>query len=327
MSDALLMLRLSALGDVIHTLPAANALRAAFPSRPMAWLVEAPYREFVELVAPVDKVFTVATRRWRRSKSKREVFHDVKSVRRELRTFARRGTSIDFQGLTKSAIFGAISGASKRYGFGRNSIREKIALLWINRAVEVDRHRHVVDWNLELAASAGARFGGERVFNVGALPWDPDGSLQQLMARHPVVINPGAGNPRKLWGVEKFAELSRRIEKQFGITPLVVWGPGERDMAEAIAGGGAAMMAPPTDLRQLAYLLRQARLTIAGDTGPLHLAAALGSPVIGLFGPTDPKRNGPYGQIERCVESFSGDRTMASIKIDAVMERAGETLG
>jgi heptosyltransferase-1 len=118
--------------------------------------------------------------------------------------------------------------------------------------------------------------------------------------------------------VERYRELARRIGKE----AMVVWGPGERSLAEAVG----AELAPPTSLRELARLLRDARLVIAGDTGPLHLAAALGTPVLGLYGPTNPKRNGPYGQIENCVETFSTSRSMTEIAVDRVVHKMEEVL-
>ena len=132
------------------------------------------------------------------------------------------------------------------------------------------------------------------------------------------MLNPGAGRADKQWPVEHFRELARRIGKE----ALVVWGPGERSLAEAVG----AELAPPTTLRELARLLRNARLVIAGDTGPLHLAAALQTPVVGLYGPTSPARNGPYGQLANCVETFTTNRSMTSIDVDAVMRKMKEVL-
>ena len=101
---------------------------------------------------------------------------------------------------------------------------------------------------------------------------------------------------------------------------MVLWGPGEESLAREIAHGGAAEVAPPTDLRELAFVLERAGSVVAGDTGPLHLAAALGTQVIGLFGPTNPARNGPWGQLDRCVESWTTTRTMDAIEVGSVRD-------
>ena len=136
----------------------------------------------------------------------------------------------------------------------------------------------------------------------------------------PLVLLPGAGKPSKLWPVESF----RAVIDRFRGETLVAWGPGERHLADAIGGD----VAPQTNLRELAALLASARLVVGADTGPLHLAAALGTRVVGLYGPTDPKRNGPYGQIASTIDHYrSGERTMSSIGAAEVIARMEEVLG
>jgi lipopolysaccharide heptosyltransferase I len=325
-SGSLLILRLSALGDILHTVPAVEALRESFPSRQIAWLVERPYEEFVELIAPVDRVFTVATKRWRQELFRRDTTRELSSAIRSTRSFARTGTAIDFQGLNKSAFLGFLSGATERYGFDTEAIREKSAVLWSNHRISVDVTRHVVEQNLELAAAVGGSPRGAAFSRIDRLPSDPTGALAQLIGRHPIVLNPGAGKDSKLWPVDRFTALAKRFRELTSQQPLVVWGPSERTMAEAIASGGDAVIAPPTSLRELAFLLKNARLVVAADTGPLHLAAAFSTPVIGLFGPTNPRRNGPYGQLDHCIETYTGKRTMDSITVDAVAKRGEEML-
>jgi lipopolysaccharide heptosyltransferase I len=292
--DSLLVIRLSAFGDVIHTIPAVVALRDALPETEIAWAVEPAYAELVEIVAKV-KTIRVSLKKWSLSR--------IAAARREVRGFE---TAIDFQGLIKSSLIGVASGARERYGFAREVIREKPAAWFLNRPVAIDPRRHVVEWNLELARAVAPAIVG--VPHVDFAPFARDGGRD---ARGPrVVLLPGAGRPEKQWPVERFAELARRI----GSDALVAWGPGEESLARAIG----AEVAPPTNFRELASLLGRARLVIGADTGPLHLAAALGTPVIGLYGPTNPARNGPYGQLDRVVESFSTTKAMQSITVDDV---------
>jgi heptosyltransferase I len=296
----LLVLRLSALGDVIHTIPAVLSLKQAAD---ITWVVEAPYRELVEIVAAV-KTIPVRMKKWTREP--RIAIDAIKSMR-------GFDTAVDFQGLIKSAALGRISGAKVRYGFDRHAIREKAALLFTNRHVPVDTARHVVDQNLQLADSVSPEH-TKAVAAATALQnaWAgfPEGSGLEAYDRS-VVLLPGAGKPNKLWPVDRFRELAKRI----GPKALAVWGPGERELAEAIG----ARMAPATSLRQLAWLLQQAELVIGGDTGPLHLADALGTKVIGLYGPTDPRRNGPYHQLQHCVDRFQTTKWMESITVEEVM--------
>lgn len=299
------VLRLSALGDVIHTIPAVVSLRGRAR---ITWVVEAPYRELVELVANVETI-PVRLKKWGRSP-----FEHRRAVRDAYR--ALRGgfdEAIDFQGLIKSAALMRVSGAPVRYGFAHEAIREKQATWFANRHVNVDTSLHVVDQNLALARVAGANA-------IAEVDWSKFPQNNGLDAyRNAIVFLPGAGKPNKLWPVERFRELASRI----GSDVLVVWGPGEQQLAEQIG----ARLAPPTNLRELAFVLQQARVVIGADTGPLHLADALGTKVIGMYGPTDPRRNGPHGQLERTINHFVTTKSMESISVEEVMTTLERVLG
>lgn len=289
---SLLVVRLSALGDVIHTIPAVVALRDRYR---IDWVVEKPYREIVEIVARVNAL-PVSLKRWSGP--------DIAAARRAVRGHE---LAIDFQGLTKSALIASASGARVRYGFASKFIREKPAAWLVNRRVTIDPASHVVDWNLQLAR------GLEPAIEMPDVDFAPFALAPPPAARDRVILFPGAGRPEKQWPVERFRELARRL----GDRALVVWGPGERDLADRIG----AEVAPPTNLRELAGVLSQARVVVAGDTGPLHLAAALRAPVVGLYGPTNPERNGPYGQLANCISTFTTSKAMSSIEVDEVMKR------
>jgi heptosyltransferase-1 len=314
----LLVVRLSALGDVIHTIPAVVSLRG---EADITWVVEAPYRELVEIVAGVQTI-PVRMKTWTR---------DPAAMRDALRQMRGFDESIDFQGLIKSAVLPWIARAKVRSGFDRDAIREKPALWFTNRKVHVDTSKHVIEQNLELATSVilspveGEGPPAESTLsapNQGILrratPAQDDSAAWSAfptpLATHEnsIVILPGAGKPNKLWPVERFRELAKRL----GPRAVAVWGPGERELAEAIG----ARVAPPTNLRELAGILQQAEVVIGADTGPLHLAAALGTKVIGLYGPTDPRRNGPYGQLDHCIDRFGSTKSMESISVNEVME-------
>lgn len=293
----LLVLRLSALGDVIHTIPAVMSLKRVTDD--ITWVVEAPYRELVELVAGV-KTIPVRMKKWTREP--RQAIDAIRSMRGV-------DVAIDFQGLIKSAALARVSGADVRVGFDRDAIREKPALLFTNRKQHVDTTKHVIDQNLELASFLT----DDPVIaeaNWSAFPQPTPGY------EGAVVLLPGAGKANKLWPVERFRELARRI----GPRALAVWGPGERELAEGIG----ARIAPPTNLRELAWLLQQADVVVGGDTGPLHLADALGTKVVGLYGPTNPRRNGPYRQLQHCIDRFPTTKWMESISVEEVMTKLEE---
>lgn len=296
-----LVLRLSALGDVIHTIPAVATLGDAHVS----WVVEAPYRELVEIVAGVQAI-PVRMKQWVRSPAE---------IRTAIRAMRGADVSIDFQGLVKSAMLGWLARAPERIGFDKHAIREKPALLFTNRKVNVDTRQHVVEQNIDLARGGQALLPvrvepgqpGVPVLHWSSFPSDPENKLAQYA--NATVILPGAGRADKLWPVERWREVARRTNA------VIAWGPNEHELAEAIGG----RVAPPTNLRELAFILRNAALVIGADTGPLHLAAALGTRVVGLYGPTDPRRNGPYGQIEHCVDEFRRTKCMDSISVETVM--------
>jgi len=297
----LLAIRLSAFGDVIHTIPAVVALRDL--GHEIVWVVERPYRDLVVLVARVDTI-TVSMKAWGRAfvSSRGEMF----AARAAMRGF---DAAIDFQGLIKSASLAWVSRAKLRYGFGRGAIREGAAGVFLNRRVDVDEAKHIVEQNLELARAIDAHVGAVPRVNFSHYADDPSGKLRELTGR--IVLLPGAGRPDKQW--KKFPELAQRLGKD----ALVAWGPGEHELAQSIG----ADVAPQTNLRELAWLLQHARLVIGGDTGPLHLAAALGTPVVGIYGPTNPLRNGPYGQLDRVVESWSTTKSIDTINVEDVIQK------
>lgn len=295
--NRLLVIRLSAFGDVIHTIPAVVALRDALPEAEISWAVEPVYAELVETVARV-KAIRVSLKKWSVAR--------IVAARRDVRGFE---TSIDFQGLIKSSLIGRASGARERYGFARDVIREKPAAWFVSRQVAIDRSSHVVEWNLDLARAVAPAISGVPHVDFTSFVEDPLGKLTGFKNR--IVLLPGAGRPGKQWPIDRFTELAQRI----GSDALVVWGPGEEALARAIG----AEVAPSTNLRELAWILRHAQLAIGADTGPLHLAAALGTPLVGLYGPTNPARNGPYGQLDHVVETFTSTKSMQTITVEDVM--------
>ena len=296
----LLTVRLSALGDVIHAIPAVMDLQT---TADVSWIVEAPYAEMVRMVTGAATI-PVRLKRWSR--------REIAAAWRGVRGF---DGAVDFQGNVKSGVITRVSGAPLRYGFDRNAVRERPATWCYTDPVAIDPSRHVIDWNRALAAAVpGTKTGAAPDWS--AFPADPGGLLQTLAGR--LVLLPAAGRPEKQWPVERFREVAGRYPDA-----VVAWGPGERDRAAAIGG----TLAPPTDLRQLAFLLQHARLVVGGDTGPLHLAAALGTRVVGLFGPTDPRRNGPYGQIASTIDHYRSSRSVMTIESAEVLRKIEEVMG
>ena len=289
----ILVVRLGALGDVVHAIPAVAALRRAFPDARIDWLVEAKHREIVDLVTVLDRVVPLegpTLGAWREA---------ISELRR-----ARYDVAIDFQGLMKSAVLARASGAGRVIGFSIWHLREKTARPFYSTTGEAEGG-HVIRKNLRLL----------RVLDIDRetieFPIADAGSpaaaiLERLVAGPYALINAGAAWPNKRWPPERFGELAAFLADARGVTPVVLWGPGEAALAQAVidASSGRAVLAPPTRVRDLVALARGASLVISGDTGPLHIATAVGTPTVSIFGPTDPERNGPWSVADAAVSRF-----------------------
>jgi heptosyltransferase-1 len=309
------VVKLSSLGDVVHALPVAATLRAARPDARLTWIVERREAALLRDHPALDEVVAIDTRAWRRARSLRrlgEVAGAVGVVRARLRA-ARFDVAVDLQGLLKSGLLTLATGAPLRIGFAWPRSREGNAFFTNRRVLPPPEARHVVDQYLALLAPLGVT----RPVHEFRLPADAAAEAQVgdffaasgLKPRDRVVVlNPGAGRADKRWLPERFAALARGVVAA-GARVLVVWGPGEVAAARAIAAAvpdGRAVLAPPTDLFQLIAVLRRASVMGAGDTGPLHVAAALGTPCVALFGPTSAERNGPYGAGHRALQAPDG---------------------
>ena len=294
MSQAFLIVRLGSLGDLIHTLPAVAAIRRAHPDARIDWLVEAPHRELLDLVPILSSVIVMKGRNlggWlETSRVLKGRHYDV---------------ALDFQGLIKSAALARFSGAREVVGFDRAALREPAARFFYTRSAQVGEGRHVIAKNLALASAVLDQAVTMRESWDGRAALDfpmreiESGALEQLREQRVgrfALINPGAAWPNKRWPADRFGAVATTLRDEYGLTPIVLWGPGERALAESVvaASNGAAVVAPETQLPDLVALARAAAFMISGDTGPLHIACAAGIPTVSLFGPTDAKRNGPW---------------------------------
>ena len=293
---SVLVLRTSALGDVVHSLPVASALRAAFPGARVGWVVEEPFLPLVASHPAVDEAIPVALRRWRRRPLAAATRRELAAFLRRLRAFDAE-VALDLMGNHKGGALAWLSGAPQRLGPARAARREPSSALWINRPAAV-AGEHAVDRALSLLAALGiaappADFAGAALLPGGATPASPRGY---------VLLQPGAGWGNKRYPTEWWSRVAGELAAA-GERVRVLAGPGEEALAAAVSAGsaGAAEAVAPGGLAELAAWLRGARLLVGGDTGPLHLAHALGTPVLALHGPTDPARHGPYGAPERAL--------------------------
>jgi lipopolysaccharide heptosyltransferase I len=302
---SLVIVRLSAMGDVIHTLPAAAALRQALPHATLGWLIEERWAEL--LCTPryprsgprspqrplIDRVHSVNTSEWRRAPFSFNTWMQMAVGLSQLRG-THYDAVIDFQGAVRSALLARWSGAPMV--FGNAQPREHAASMLYTRKMMTTDRAHVVEQALEMARSIAPALTTESDFD---LPVDPEAEIKivSLTAdwKKFAILNPGAGWGAKRWPPERYGKLAKQLA-QDGFTPLVNYGPGEDSLAEAVerASDGVAKRVT-CSISELIALTRRAAVFIGGDTGPLHLAAALKIPVVAIFGPTNPARNGPFG--------------------------------
>ncbi len=328
----ILIVRLSALGDVVLTTPVACELRRHFSEAHLAWAVESSFAPVLEHHPAIDEMI-VLPRGWAKS------WRGVLKVWREMR--ARRfDLVIDVQSLSRSALVAWFTGAKTRIAFAPPQGREVAPWLATQRCIPT--RTHVVDRFLELLKLVGidhpqVTFGLKETIDEAS--W-AEVTLQRTGLDRPyAVINPGAGWRSKLWCPHRFAQVAEYLNRALHLPVLVVWGnQAERDWAEIIVaqGGERTFLAPPTTIRQMMSLLRRASLMIASDTGPLHIAAACGVPCVGLYGPTNGEETGPYGKGHIVVQAarYRGKHRrraprslMEAITVDMVCQACAQLLG
>ncbi len=328
--ESLLVVRLGAMGDIIHTLPAVTALRAALPHAWIGWVVEERWAELLcAKNAPrsgprtssrplVNFIHPVDTKRWRKSLLSYPTWSEISAALHQIRR-QQYDVAVDFQGALKSAILARRAGAGTILGMERP--RELPSRFFYTRRVPATGV-HVVEQYQSLSEAVLAEFSALRIrrgitgkdtassrafpssysvrssFPIEFPHDDAEANLTKTLAglgKDFVLITPGAGWASKQWPSRRYGEVARALAND-GLAPLINFGPGEENLAlevEAASGGAAHPIA--CSIAELIALTRGARLFIGGDTGPLHLAAALQVPVVAIFGPTDPARNGPYG--------------------------------
>jgi len=310
----LLIVRLGSMGDIVHTLTAATALRQAFPQALIGWVIEERWAELLcTLPTPrsgppsperplVDKVHTVDTRRWRKAPFSTQTWEQMAAGLSELRA-PDYEVAVDFQGAIRSSLIARWSGAAKTYGF-MQPWENAASMLYSRRAIA--RGEHIVEQNLSLAeAVARMPLAVPRVQfpRSDAAERECECWLRQNGLGKFAVLNPGAGWGAKQWPAEYYGEVSRQLAAD-GVKSIINYGPGEEELArsveEAARGGATGVSA---SLTRLISLTRRASLFVGGDTGPMHLAAALGVPVVAIFGPTNPARNGPFGTRSAVLRS------------------------
>jgi lipopolysaccharide heptosyltransferase I len=298
MARSILIVRLGALGDLVHATPAVAALRTAWPDARIDWLVDRRYAAFLDLVPVIDDAVVLGSPEG----------GPLLPVLRRLRR-ARYDLAIDFQGLLKSAALARASGAREVAGFVARQLREPAAGVFYTRRILGDDRGHVARKNLSLISALGVPVLGMAA-PLRTSPSTVPGAVRELLSLGAggrfAIVNPGAGWPNKQWPADRFGAIAAHLRRRHGIPSIVTWGPQERALADDVvrASEGAARPAPETSISDLVELCRAATLVVGGDTGPLQLAAAVETPIVGVYGPTNPVRNGPWSAADTSVSRF-----------------------
>ncbi|MGC2163906.1 MAG: glycosyltransferase family 9 protein [Silvibacterium sp.] len=334
-----LVMRLSAMGDILHALPAVTALREAHPEWRIGWAVEPQWKPLLAAEGAVtrgpamplvNRVHIVPARQWARSPLSAKTLRDVRRARRELRA-EQYDVCIDLQGAVRSAVIAKWAHAERL--IGEEVPRERVARWFFTERVKT-RGVHVIEQAIEVMNAVA----GETLpVRLPLLPMDAEAERKADAIATPfVLVNPGAGWGAKRWPVDRYAAVVRRL-RDAGYGVVVNAGPGEELLANEIAALSDGAAEPhQSSIAELIAVTRRAALVIGGDTGPLHLASALGSLVVGIFGPTDPGRNGPFGGRFRVLRHPESKRDhtrhaapeagLLTISPDAVTDAAMELL-
>ncbi len=293
----------------MHTLPAAAALRQAWPDAELSWVVEKRAAEILRDNPLLNHLIIVDTKALRRASASGETLLAMRRQFRRLRVSAF-DIALDFQGLLKSSLIARLSGAKRRYGFTRQALREPASRFFLTETIPTPPHANIIVKNLALVAGA-----------LGvAVPHNPADfafpiALQEKHRQEAAtmaatagsdfaILNPGGGWPTKLWPAERFGALADGLWKKYNLASLVTYGPGEQELAARVvqsSGTGHTQAVSPS-LKGFYALAQSARLYVGGDTGPTHLAVAAGTPVAGIFGPTEWWRNGSPRPTDVCIE-------------------------
>lgn len=292
----MLIVKLGAIGDIIHTLPSLAAIRTAYPKAVISWAADTRSAEILRGNELIDNLIEVDTRSLRGGKVIDDILIDLSKQVREIRKFDFY-VALDFQGLLKSAILAKLSGAKRRWGFDRKSLREPAGKFFLSDTVEIPPKTHIIKKNLLLAERAlGLKVTEKVAFPIFTEPAHRD-EAKTIAAKAGgrfAILNPAGGWVTKLWRAEDYGRLADRIWEEHGLVSVIATGPGEEHLAASVLANsrsGKVIAAEPS-LKGFFELAKNASVYVGGDTGPTHLAIAARAPVVGIFGPTEWWRNG-----------------------------------
>ncbi len=340
--ERILIIRFGSLGDIMHGLPAQQELHRKYPGAEIHWLAEKPYREILETVPHISRVWTANLKKWRKQLNGIRLFT---SLVRQLRA-EKFDLVYDFQGLLKSAVTARLAGGADTIGFDKPLLREKTARFFYSRSTELEPgERHQVECALDLVSPPRFRGAASAKIDFQYPPECTEYVDKQLSGigidEDPVLLNPGAAWETKRWDIERFVKLGEMLDRE-GYPVIYTVGPGEEALLERVRDlSRVPVLSFPTSILQLSALCSRSRLMVAGDTGPLHLAVASGAPTVAILGPAHAWRTGPFNPMDEtvqherpcprpysrtCENHFCMDIPVEKV-FEAVMRRIGKGVG
>lgn len=303
-SQRFLIIRLSSIGDIVHALPAVAALGEALPHAEIHWVVETRHAALLVGNPFVHRLVKLDTFGWRNKLASSETLRAIATGLAALRE-VEFDAAVDFQGLYKSAFIAWLSRSRQRLGFSKGWLREPGAAIFYTGRVSPRGQEHVIQMNLALVERLAGRLLTPARWQFPLPRTDVDDrfveeQLAALGSQNFIVMNPGGGWASKCWAPESYAELIGRLEDEFSGDILLTGSPEEEPLIRRIIqdSGSRRVRHFAVTIVQFIALVRHARLFLSGDTGPLHLAAAVGTPIVAIYGPTDPVRNGPFSAAD-----------------------------
>jgi lipopolysaccharide heptosyltransferase I len=339
----ILIVKLGSIGDIVHTLPALAAIRKAMPDAEISWVVERRASEILRDNPLLDRLIEVDTKALRRGLMSGETLRAPRQQLRQLRASAF-DLALDFQGLLKSASIARLSGARRVFGFSRDALREPASRILLSQSIPISKNSHVIRKNLALASGAlGISISNDPddlEFPIATNSAHQAEALSAAAGSEYAILNPGGGWPTKLWSATRFGRLADELWSHYGLHSLVTHGPGETELADTVlqSSQSGKARAVNVSLKGFYELAKRAQVYVGGDTGPTHLAIAAGTPIVGLFGPTEWWRNGSLRAADICVERVDiGCRTdchrracskwiCMDIEVERVFQAVGQRL-
>ena len=303
----ILIVKLSSIGDIVHTLPALAAIREALPHAEISWAAEKSAAEILRGNAFINNLIEIDTRSLRGGKIVRNILPEASRQLGELRKF-KFDAALDFQGLWKSAAIAKLAKVKKVYGFAKSNLREPSSRFLLTKMVEIPPKTHIIRKNLMLAEKALKISVPTENFEFPIFTDDNHRlEAEKIIAETDekfAILNPAGGWVTKLWQAEKFGALADRIWEENGLVSVVTTAPNEKNLAEKVLANsksGKVLLAQPS-LKGFYELAKKAKIYVGGDTAPTHLAVAANAPIVGIFGPTEWWRNGSPNEDDICVE-------------------------